>query len=107
MTLTIEKPTQSNETVAASINERKLLGTLKHLFATSYSMLGELMQNARRAGATRVDFLFDFERRQLEVIDDGCGIDDFSTLLALCDSVMWNSLHNSQPPVRRGIPAFH
>lgn len=86
MTLTIEKPTQSNETVAASINERKLLGTLKHLFATSYSMLGELMQNARRAGATRVDFLFDFERRQLEVIDDGCGIDDFSTLLALCDS---------------------
>jgi hypothetical protein len=24
-----------------------------------------------------------------------------------CEHVMWNSLHNSQPPVRRGIPAFH
>lgn len=37
--------------VRASINERKFFESMKHLFATSFSLIGELMQNARRAGA--------------------------------------------------------
>lgn len=77
---------KTEKRVAASINERRLFTSLKHLFASSFSVLGELMQNARRAGATGIDFLFDAEKRLLEIIDDGCGIDDFGVLLALCDS---------------------
>lgn len=72
--------------VVASVNDKRLLSSLKHLFASSFSMLGELMQNARRAGATRVDFLLDTAKRELSVIDDGRGIQDFSTLVALCES---------------------
>lgn len=59
---------------------------MKHLFATSFSMLGELMQNARRSGATFVNFTFDPALKTLEITDDGCGIKDFGKLLALCDS---------------------
>ena len=48
-TIQEEVAAQSVETVRASINERKFFESMKHLFASSYSVLGELMQNARRA----------------------------------------------------------
>lgn len=78
--------TQPQETVRAGINETQFFSSLKHLFASSYSMLGELMQNARRAGATRVDFVLDREARMLSVTDDGNGIKDFQDLVILAKS---------------------
>lgn len=89
--------------VVASVNDKRLLTSLKHLFASSFSMLGELMQNARRAGATRVDFKLDTERRELSVTDDGRGIQDFSTLIALCESDWEESTTLTEKPFGMGF----
>lgn len=74
------------KTLRAGVNERQLLQTLKHVFSSSFSMVGELMQNARRAGASRILFNFDPVDRMLTVDDDGSGIADFADLVQLCES---------------------
>lgn len=84
-TTTNNAPTQS-QTVRASVNEKQLLSTIKHLFKSNFSFLGELMQNARRAGASLVRFEFDPEAKTLIVGDNGCGIEDFGKLIDLCTS---------------------
>lgn len=78
-------PTQA-QAVRASVNEKQLLSTMKHLFKSNFSFLGELMQNARRAGASMVRFEFDPETKTLIVGDNGCGIEDFGKLIDLCTS---------------------
>lgn len=62
------------------------MNAVHNWFATSFSIIGEVMQNARRAGATKVEFLASHKNRSLEVIDDGCGIDDFQNLIELATS---------------------
>ncbi|MDP3136753.1 MAG: ATP-binding protein [Burkholderiaceae bacterium] len=59
---------------------------MKHLFSTSSTVLAELMQNSRRAGATQVEFAIDEAARTIRVSDDGCGVGDFNNLLQLCES---------------------
>jgi len=76
----------TSTTVQAGINERQFFASMKHMFATSYSVVGELMQNARRAGASRIDFTVDIDNKTATALDDGCGISDFQMLIALCDS---------------------
>ena len=46
----------ATQTVRATINERNLFVTMKQWFASSFSFLGETMQNSRRAGASFVKF---------------------------------------------------
>lgn len=77
---------ETTATVRSSVNERRLFETMGHWFATSFSIIGEVMQNARRAGATKVEFEASHQDRRLEVIDDGCGIDDYQNLIDLCTS---------------------
>lgn len=83
MELTLNKDTQS---VRASINENRFFASMKHSFASSFSVLSEMMQNSRRAGATYVRFDYDESSRNLQVRDDGCGISDFAVLLKLCET---------------------
>lgn len=68
------------------INEEGLLRHQRHAFTNRYTLVTELLQNARRAGATRIDIEFDPVARYLRVQDDGGGIDDFQTLLSLHES---------------------
>ena len=89
--------------VRASINERKFFESMKHLFASSYSVLGELMQNARRAGATRIDFTVDVENKTATVQDDGHGITDFGVLVALCDSGWSEQVQLTDKPFGMGL----
>lgn len=76
----------AEQTVRASVNEKAFFASLKHIFGSSFSVLRELMQNARRAGASRVAFDFDPQAKSLTITDDGHGIKDFSTLIDLCTS---------------------
>lgn len=78
--------TPEAETVRAGINEKRFFASLQHLFSGSFSMVGELMQNARRAGASRVTFEFDPEKATMAVGDNGHGIRDFKLLIQLCES---------------------
>lgn len=56
--------------VRASVNETALLKRLGQLFSASSSVIGELMQNARRAGASEVRLSLDAEKNILVV--SGC-----------------------------------
>lgn len=97
------RPTEVATTVRASINERKFFDSMKHLFASSYSVLGELMQNARRAGAARIDFTVDVEKKTASVVDDGHGITDFGVLVALCDSGWSEQVQLTDKPFGMGL----
>jgi hypothetical protein len=72
--------------VAMKINQAKLVKSLKFSFTNKTTVLAELMQNARRAGATQVVFEYYPETKILKVIDDGCGIDSIETLLTVAES---------------------
>lgn len=68
------------------VNQANLVKGLKYSFTNKTTVLGELMQNARRAGASQVIFDFDPETKVLRVSDDGCGIDSIETLLTVAES---------------------
>ena len=81
----MKQETQEQQ-VSMKVNQANLVKGLKYSFTNKTTVLGELMQNARRAGATQVAFEFDAEKKQLVVRDDGCGIDSMETLLTVAES---------------------
>lgn len=101
--IALAKACENTPELRAGINERRFFENMKHLFASSFSMLGELMQNARRAGATQVDFELDAEHRTLIVRDDGCGIEDFQNVIALCDSGWNEQIQLTDKPFGMGL----
>ncbi|MEY2117236.1 ATP-binding protein [Rhodanobacter sp. FW106-PBR-R2A-1-13] len=70
--------------VALKVNESLLFKNMRHAFSAD-AVLGELLQNARRAGATMVTVTYDTEGN-LKVEDDGCGIADMQNLLTAAES---------------------
>lgn len=82
--------TPATQQVKASVNERMFFKSMQHLFNSSFSVVSELLQNARRAGATKINVDLDPEKRILTVADNGKGIDDFGVLLDLATSG-WDS----------------
>ena len=81
--------TPMNE-VAMKVNQVNLVNSLRFSFTNKTTALGELMQNARRAQATQVNFNFCPKTNVLQVSDDGCGIDSIETLLTVAESG-WNA----------------
>ena len=77
-------------TVCIDVNKKNLVQNLKFSFTNRTTVLGELMQNARRAGATRVMFDFDPNPNPnlstLVVTDNGCGIRAVENLLIVAES---------------------
>ena len=82
--------------VAVRINEGKLLQNLRYAFSNRYTIVSELMQNARRAGARYVVVEYDAKAETLMVRDDGCGIEDFQTLFTFGESGWDESLVASE-----------
>ena len=78
--------TTSSKEVAMKVNQANLVRSLKFSFTNKTTVLGELMQNARRAKATQVLFEFAPETKILRVTDNGCGIDSIETLLTVAES---------------------
>lgn len=74
------------QTTQLTVNPEKLINNLRFSFTQSTTVLGELMQNARRAGATFVSFEYVEASRTLTVCDDGCGIEFLQTLLTVAES---------------------
>lgn len=77
------------------VNEKSLIANLRLAFTDSMTVISELMQNGRRARASRVDIAFDAPRKTLYVADDGCGIDDLQKLLTVAESG-WDEATKSQ-----------
>ena len=72
--------------VSMKVNQANLVKSLKFSFTNKTTVLGELMQNARRANATQVSFEFAPETKILRVTDNGCGIDSIETMLTVAES---------------------
>ncbi|MDT4291595.1 ATP-binding protein [Methylomonas sp. MO1] len=77
--------TQTNE-VAMKVNQANLVKSLRFSFTNKTTVLGELIQNARRAHAAMVVINYCSETKTLQVLDDGCGIDSIATLLTVAES---------------------
>ncbi|MCB1659428.1 MAG: ATP-binding protein [Pseudomonadales bacterium] len=76
--------------IKLAINQNRLIQNLRYAFTNTTTVVAELMQNARRAGANRIDITFDGESNTLTVLDDGLGVADFQSLFTLADS-SWNT----------------
>jgi len=73
--------------VRVEVNEANLVKNLKFAFSNFSTFLAELIQNSRRAGATRVEI--SLEGKDLTVVDDGHGIENFQNLFTIAESG-WN-----------------
>ena len=78
--------TPSFNEVAMKVNPANLIKNLRFSFTNKTTVLAELMQNARRAQATQVNFNFCPETKTLQVSDNGCGIGSIETLLTVAES---------------------
>ena len=65
--------------IRASIDARALKRVTSFFNGTAFDIMTELLQNARRAGATRIDV--DTTREGFRITDDGRGIADPAVLL--------------------------
>lgn len=73
-------------TVRVQTNESRLLKMLKHAFTDRTTVVKELLQNARRSGATKIEVNYAKETDTLEIKDNGAGINDMQKLLSICES---------------------
>ena len=91
------------QTIKSQVNPR-LLSKADRLFTGSLSgRITEVLQNARRAGATRVEIINDETNNEVVVRDNGSGIDDFAALLDLGGSNWEESLEASEDPAGVGV----
>ena len=70
-------------TLRLKTNQHSLIANLRHAFNQG-SMLGELLQNARRAQASAIHITVNQD--SLTITDDGIGITDLQTLLFIAES---------------------
>ena len=76
--------------IQVRINEEGALRNQRYAFTDRFTLVSELLQNARRAGATRIEIHYDAAVQVLLVHDDGCGLEDFQKLLSFHESG-WNA----------------
>ncbi len=89
------------ETICATVNQR-LLSKANRLFTGSLQgRIIEILQNARRAGATKVDIAN--KDGMVTVRDNGGGIDDFAKLLDLGTSGWDEAMETSEDPAGVGV----
>ena len=89
------------ETIQAKVSKR-LLSKADRLFTgTLDGRIIEILQNARRAGATQVTITN--EKGLVTVRDNGSGIDDFSKLLDLGDSDWDQAMEEAEDPAGVGV----
>lgn len=87
-----------------TINNQGFFKNLQSVFSESSSLVSELIQNGRRAGAQSVRF--EIDDGVLSVLDDGCGIDDFGKLLCIAESGWSDSVSTNENPYGMGAMAM-
>lgn len=85
-----------SKAVALAFDTQHLMQGLKASFAGKGSILGELLQNARRAGATRIDITTD-GKTTLTIEDNGRGVQDFQNLLTIAGSSWEDDVQDEEP----------
>ncbi|UCV17861.1 ATP-binding protein [Ferribacterium limneticum] len=72
--------------IQVRINEEGALRNQRYAFTDRFTLVSELLQNARRAGATHIEVDYDAGTQVLTIRDDGHGLDDFQKLLSFHES---------------------
>lgn len=91
------------------VNEKQLPATIKRLFKNSVSeIVGELLQNSQRAGASEIHFHLDRETQTIIVRDNGSGVpsdtESWSRILRMADSFYSNEqVEANQKPMGVGL----
>ena len=91
------------EYIQVRINEDGTLRNQRFAFSDRFTLITELLQNGRRAGATLIEISHDPVSQTLRVIDDGRGIDDFSKLLTFNESGWDETLQAEEHPFGAGF----
>lgn len=86
-----------------AVNQQNALKLLADAFSNRSTFITELLQNARRAGATLIDISMTDNGRTLLITDNGCGVSDFSKLMTLCDSGWGEDVQESDAPYGVGF----
>lgn len=86
-----------------AVNQQNALKLLADAFSNRSTFITELLQNARRAGATLIDISTTDNGRTLLITDNGCGVSDFSKLMTLCDSGWGEDVQESDAPYGVGF----
>jgi hypothetical protein len=85
------------------INESGVLRNQRFAFTNRYTLVTELLQNARRAGATHIEIHHDPAQQRLCVVDNGRGVEDFQKLLTFHESGWGESLVEQEHPFGVGF----
>jgi len=93
----------NGQTVGLNINNTALLQSLRFAFTNHDTVVQELLQNARRAGATRIKVYYLPEQRHLRIEDDGSGIQDHQLLLSIGNSGWSQELVEEEGPYGIGF----
>ena len=89
------------QTIQATVNPRLLTKANRLFTGTLQGRIIEILQNARRAGATKVEITN--QDGHVNVRDNGGGIDDFAKLLDLGGSGWDDALESSEDPAGVGL----
>lgn len=90
-------------TVAIRLNKRRLIENFRFAFPNRCGVVAELLQNARRAGASSVAVSYARKAQRLVVQDDGCGIADFQKLFTLGESGWCEAVQRTEQPFGIGF----
>jgi len=89
--------------IQVRINEEGALRNQRYAFTDRFTLISELLQNARRAGAFHINVEYDAADRKLSVRDDGRGLDDFQKLLSFHESGWDNDIADREHPFGIGF----
>lgn len=89
--------------IQVRINEEGVLRNQRFAFTDRFTLVTELLQNARRAGACHIAIDHLAEERMLRISDDGQGIGDFQKLLSFHESGWDESIASQEHPFGIGF----
>ncbi len=98
-------PSSFPATIRTAVSQSAITRVGRLFNGTAGDVLAELLQNARRAGATSVaiELLQGNDRTMLVVRDNGCGIDDPATLVTLGQSGWDDDIASREDPAGMGV----
>ena len=78
------------------VNKQGMVDNLSRTFSNTTSWLTELVQNSRRANASRVNIIYEAGGGTIEIWDDGDGIQNWESLLTIAESA-WDPESQENP----------
>ena len=92
---------KEQKSIRASVHKNAVQRVAQFFDASTQQIVDELVQNARRAGASRIEAWTDSS--SLIVNDDGCGITDPETVLAFGKSAWNEEINRIEHPAGMGL----